>query len=319
MTRHLAVCCIVLAALTLSGSFGGTQTRTIKVVVPYAAGGAPDITARLLGEEIAKSQGVTMVIENRPGAGAIIGTEAVMRAAPDGNTLMMMANAFLINPHLRKVNYDALTSFEAICHLVSVPSFIVVQPGSPYRTLADLFSAARARPGEITLASPGPATTFHIALEMLKRAANVNITYVPYAATPPALNALIGGHVTSVFSDNASLSGQLKAGAVRPIVTTAPSRMENFPDVPTVAESGLKDLELDVWFGLMTPAKTPKATVAELIGWYKAALQADAVKPRLAAHGMTAVGRCGADFTDFLRINYDNMGRIIREAGIKVE
>ena len=200
--RCLIAVCFAIILPALAGHDAWSQAaRTIRIVVPYAPGGAPDIVARLLGDEISRAHGPTVVTENRPGAGAIIGTEAVSRAAPDGNTLLITANAFVINPHLHKVNYDPLTSFEPICHLVSVPAFIVVNATSPYRTLADLLDAARAKPGAVTLASPGPGTTFHIALEMLKRAAGVNITYVPYAATPPALNALLGDHVTSVFSD----------------------------------------------------------------------------------------------------------------------
>jgi tripartite-type tricarboxylate transporter receptor subunit TctC len=319
MVRLAIACCVGIAALVFATDQGLSQSRTIRVVVPYGPGGAPDVLARLLGEEIGKARNVTMVVENRPGAGAIIGTEAVMRAPPDGNTLLIAANAMLANPHLRKVSYDPLTSFEPICHLVSVPALIVVNPASPYKTLGDLLNAARAEPGKVTLASPGPATTFHIALEMLKRTANVNITYVPYPTTPPALTALIGGHVASVFSDYASISGSLKSGNVRAIATTGATRAAVLPDVPTVAESGYKDFELDVWFGIVAPARTPKDAVVELIDWYTAALQADAVRQKLAAQALGPVARCGADFAASLRRQYDDMGRVIRETGIKAE
>jgi tripartite-type tricarboxylate transporter receptor subunit TctC len=319
MIRFAIACCVSAAIAVLASSAGWSQARTIRVVVPYGPGGAPDVLARLLAEEIGKAHGATMVVENRAGAGAIIGTESVARAVPDGNTLLIAANAMIANPHLRKVSYDALTSFEPICHLVSVPPLIVVNAASPYKTLGDLLKAARAEPGKITLASPGPATTFHIALEMLKRAANVNITYVPYPTTPPALTALIGDHVSSVFSDYASISGSLKAGNVRAIATTGAARAAVLPDVPTVAESGYKDFELDVWFGIVAPAKTPKDTVAELIGWYTAALRADTVKQKLAAQALNPVARCGAEFAASLRRQYDDMGRIIRETGIKAE
>jgi len=277
------------------------------------------VLARLMGEQIGKAHGVTVVIENRPGAGAMIGTEAVMRAPADGNTLLIVANAFLTNPHLRKVNYDPTTSFEPICHLVSVPAFIVVGTSSPYHTLGDLFAAARANPGKITLASPGPATTFHIALEMLKRTAKVNITYVPYPTTPPALNALIGGHVDSVFSDYASISGQLKAGAVRPIAVSSTARVASMADVPTVAESGFQDYESDVWFGVAAPANTPKQVNAELIDWFSAALRADDVRSKLMGQGLNPVGRCGTEFAAYIRTNFDRIGQTIREANIKAE
>jgi tripartite-type tricarboxylate transporter receptor subunit TctC len=318
MIRLFLACCLGVATLATAGP-GWAQTRTIRVVVPYGPGGAPDVLARLMGEQIGKAHGVTVVIENRPGAGAMIGTEAVMRAPPDGNTLLIVANAFLTNPHLRKVNYNPTTSFEPICHLVSVPAFIVVGASSPYRTLGDLFAAARANPGKITLASPGPATTFHIALEMLKRTAKVNITYVPYPTTPPALNALIGGHVDSVFSDYASLSGQLKAGAVRAIAVSNTTRVTSIPDVPTVVESGFQDYDSDVWFGVAAPAKTPSPAITELIDWFSTALRTEEVRSKLTEQGLNPVGRCGAEFAAYIRTNFDRIGETIRQANIKAE
>jgi tripartite-type tricarboxylate transporter receptor subunit TctC len=315
----IAICCVALLPALAGRDAWPQAARTIRIIVPYAAGGAPDILARLAGDEISRAHGPTVVVENRPGAGSVVGSEAVARSAPDGNTLLITANAFVINPHLHKVNYDPLTSFEPVCHLVSVPTFIVVNAASPYHTLADLLDAARARPGELTLASPGPGTTFHIALEMLKRAANVNITYVPYPATPPALNALLGEHVTSVFSDYASLVQQFKAGKVRALATAARTRVAALPDVPTVAESGFKDYEAETWFGVVAPAHTPKATTDELAGWFSAALQAPEVKPKLALQVLSPSGKCGADFADFLRKQYDDYGRVIAEANIKAE
>jgi tripartite-type tricarboxylate transporter receptor subunit TctC len=317
MIRSVLAC--VIGMLALSAHEAWSQTRTIRIVVPYAPGGSPDTLSRVLAEQIGKAHGVSTVIENRPGAGAIIGTEAVMRAAPDGNTLLVTANAFLTNPHLRKVNYDPTTSFEPICHLVSVPALIVVAASSPYRTLGDLLGAARANPGQLTLASPGPATTFHIAFEMLKRTADVNMTYVPYAGTPPALNALVGGHVVSVFSDYASMAGQLKAGAVRALATAGTARIPALPDVPTVAESGFKDYESEVWFGVVAPAKTPKNLTNELIAWFTAALRADEVKPKLTDQALDPVGRCGDEFAAYIRTQYNTIGRTIREANIKAE
>jgi tripartite-type tricarboxylate transporter receptor subunit TctC len=319
--RWLFAVCIVTLLPALGGDEAWSQqtARTIRVVVPYAPGGAPDILARLLGEEITRAHGPTVVIENRPGAGAVIGTEAVARAAPDGNTLLITAPAFVINPHLHKVGYDPLTSFEPVCHLVSVPGLIVVNAGSPSRTLADLLDAARAKPGEVTLASPGPGTTFHIALEMLKRAAKVDITYVPYPATPPALNALLGGHVTSAFSDYASLKEQLKAGKVRALAAATRTRLEILPEVPTVSEAGVMDLEAETWFGVVAPAHTPKPVADELAGWFAAALQAPELKPKLALQALTPSGKCRADFAAHLRKQYDDYGRVIAEANIKVE
>jgi tripartite-type tricarboxylate transporter receptor subunit TctC len=168
-------------------------TRTVKIVVPFSAGGPTDILARLLVEHIGRVQGLTMFVENRPGAMTAIGTEAVSRAAPDGNSLLITGSAFLSTPLLRTVNYDPLTSFEPICQLVGGASLILVNSASPYRTLADLVDAARAKPGDLTLASFGPAAIEQIAFEMLKRATKVNMTFVPFPGYAPAVNALLGG------------------------------------------------------------------------------------------------------------------------------
>src|SRR5262249_6405726 len=160
------------------------------------------------------------------------------------------------------------TSFEPVCYLVSSPGVFVVNSASPYRTLADLLDAARAKPGALTLASVGPGTAQHIGFEMLKRAANVDLTYVPYAGGAPAINALLGGHVTSVFAEYAPLVGHLKAGALRAIATSARTRIEPLPDLPTVAEAGYGDYEVDLWWGLFAPAKTPSETLSQLSGWF---------------------------------------------------
>jgi tripartite-type tricarboxylate transporter receptor subunit TctC len=321
---HLAagIAALTVASImsaTLSSQQARSQTtRTIKVVVPLPPGGAADVLARILGEQISRTQGLTVLIENRPGAGAVIGTEAVSRAAPDGNTLLVAAPAFVISPHLRKLNYDPLTSFEPICYLTSTPTVIFVNSASPYRTLADLLNAARANPGSLTLATvPGSPT--HIAFEMLKRAAKVDMTFVPYPGGAPAINALLGNHVTSVFLPYAGLEGQLKAGKLRALASASRTRSELLPDVPTVAESGYKGYEIDFWNGVLAPAKTPQETVSQLAGWFTAAMQVPEVKAKLVAQSLYPVGMCGADFGALLRKQYDEFGLIIREANIQAD
>ena len=278
-----------------------------------------DILARVLTEQIGRAQGQTMVVENRPGGGSVIGTETVARAAPDGNTVLMLANSFVINPHLKKLNYDPLTSFEPICYLVRTPNVFAVNTSSPHRTLGDLLSAARVKPGDLTLASVGPATTQHIAIEVFKRAANVSMTYVPFPGDAPAVNALLGEHVGSILATNTAVSGHAQAGKLRVLAVASRSRIESLPDLPTVAESGFKDYEADVWFGLVAPANTPKDMVSQLAGWFSAAMRVPEVKAKLVAQGLLPVGTCGEDFAVHLRRQYDEYGRVIREASIKAE
>jgi tripartite-type tricarboxylate transporter receptor subunit TctC len=317
-----ALSAAVMAAglLTVSGHGGWSQTpKTIKIVVPFAPGGGADTLARLLAEQIGRSQGPTMLIENRAGAGTLIGTEAVSRAAPDGNTLLINTSDFMIRPHIRKVNFDPLTSFEPICYLVSVPLVIAVNSASPFETLADLLSAARAKPGYFTLAATGPETVTQIGVEMLKRAAKVDMIFVPYSGGGPLVNALLGEHVTSVLTSYTSSAEQLKAGKLRALATATRTRIEPLPDVPTIAESGYENYEVDYWAGVLAPAKTPKETISQLTGWFSAAVQAPEVKAKLAVQGLFPAVSCGVDFTAFVRKQNDDFGRVIREANIKAE
>jgi tripartite-type tricarboxylate transporter receptor subunit TctC len=316
---HLATALAVLSLALADQQTWSQATRTIKVVVPTAPGGVNDILARLVGEEIRRTHGATVVIDNRPGAGAAIGTEMVARAAPDGRTLLFEANPFIINPQLRKVNYDPLTRFEPICELARAPTLIVVSAASPYRKLADLLDAARAKPGTLTMASIGPGSPFHLGFEKLKQMAKVDMTFVPYPGNAPAVNALLGEHVTMMFGTYANVAEYLKTGKLRAIAATTPKRIEELPDMPTVAESGFPDYEVSAWFGSFAPARTPKETVSELAGWIKAAIAAPEVKPKLVVQGLYPSELCGADFATYLRNQFDDLGRIIREANIKAE
>jgi len=185
--------------------------------------------------------------------------------------------------------------------------------------LADLLNAARVQPGELTLATVGPATGPHIAFERLKRVANINMTFVPYAGTAPSVNALLGGHVTAAIADYRDVIAQMKAGKLRALATASRTRLEPVPDVPTVAESGYKDYEAEGWFGMVAPAKTPRETVSQFAGWLIAALQAPEINRKLVDLGLFPVGMCGVDFGAHLRKQYEEYGRIIREANIKAE
>jgi tripartite-type tricarboxylate transporter receptor subunit TctC len=306
--------------LTLSDQSAWSQTtRTIRIVVPFPPGGSADILARLLGEQINKANGPTVVIENRPGGGASIAYEAVARASPDGNTLVINANSLVINPHLRKVNYDPLTSFEPVCYLLSSPNLIVVNGSSPYRTLNDYIAAAQAKPGELAFATVGPATTQHIGFEQFRRLAGINVTYVPYQGGAPAITALLGGHVSAVLANYSEAAEHLNTGALCALVSLSRERIAPLPDVPSTTEAGLKDYDVEVWFGVLAPAKTPKDVVAQLATWFKAAMQAPDVKPKLAKLGLYPVGTCLDDFAAHIRKQYDEYSGIIHEANIKTE
>jgi tripartite-type tricarboxylate transporter receptor subunit TctC len=294
----IAAALVVFASLAPGWTPGAVaQQKTVKIVVPYTPGSGPDIISRLLGEQVGRAGGPTVLVENRPGAGTVIGTEAAARAEPDGTTVLLVANSYVINPALRKVNYT-LASFEPLCNLAATPMILVVQGTSPWKTVQDLVADAKAQPGKITFASGG-------------------INYVPYGGTAPSINALMGGHVQAVWADYPTVVSQLGGGTLRGLVTTSPKRVPNLPDVPTLTETGIAKYEAEIFYGLVAPAKTPGAEVRQLAEWFSAALKAPEVQPKLAQQGLFPVNSCGAPFGEFLRAITADYERVIQEAGIK--
>ena len=322
LVGHLAAGAAVLGILSVAPALHEAQAqsgRTVRAIVPTPPAGVNDLLARLMADYLGKTHGLSMVVENRAGAAEVIGTEAVARAAPDGNTILFGSSQVVINPQLRKVNYHPLESFEPVCLMVEAPLVISVQSSSPYRTLHDLLDAARTKPGSITMGSLGPGTPFDIGLAMLKNAAKVDITFVPFNGNGPSINALLGGHVTSAYNSYSSVNSQLKAGLLRPLAVSSKTRIPPLPEVPTVIESGVKDYEVAPWFGVYAPAKTPKEIVTQYADWLSAALKAPEVKDKLAVQELYPMGLCGADFAAFLRKQQEDYGRAIKETNFKVE
>jgi tripartite-type tricarboxylate transporter receptor subunit TctC len=318
--QFLRLAAAALAFSILYAQDAPSQTnKTFKFIIPVPPGGAVDFLARLLAEQISRSQGLTIVIESRPGAGGRIATEAVARLAPDGSTFLMTYPSLVIDPHVRKVSYQPLTDFEPICNLVEAPNVIVVNSASSYRSLGELMNAARSRPGDVTMASIGPASNQHIAIEAVKRASNVALTYVPYPGSAPTVNALLGEHVTSLLAAYSNVSEQINAGKLRALAVAAPKRVDVLPDIPTAGEAGYKDFELENWFGVVAPAKTPKDIAAQFAGWFTSAMQLPDIRAKLVAQGLYPVGACGVDFAALLRKQYDDFGRIISEVKLKAE
>jgi tripartite-type tricarboxylate transporter receptor subunit TctC len=259
------------------------------------------------------------VVENRAGANGMIGVEAVSRAAPDGNTLLVTANTYLLDDLLRKPNYDPVASFDPVCFLVQTPAVLVVNAESPYHTLRDLLDAAKAKPGELSLAAVGPGSTLQLGMIALTRKAGVNMIYVPYPGSAPAVTAVLGNHVTSAISGYAVVVEQIKAGKLRALAAATLKRIEPQPELPTLDELGFKGIEVENWFGVVAPAKTPKDKLAELSSWFTAAITAPESKTKLAAQYLYTGGPCGADFGTMIRKSHDNYGEAIREANIKVQ
>lgn len=247
----------LIGALACSAAWSQAG-RTIRLILPFPPGGPADTMARLVAQQIGGAGGPSIVVESHPGAGTEIGTEYVSRAAADGTTLLIISPSFVVLPHVRTLNYDPLTDFVPICELATFPPLIVVNGDAPYHTLADFIDAAHARPGALTYGTIGPATSSQVAFEMLKHAAKLDVTFVPFTGYTPAMQALLAHQVTAAQADLTTLQGQLQTGKLRALATTTATRVPVLPNVPTVSESGYKDVVAEFYGGVVAPAKTPK-------------------------------------------------------------
>ena len=316
----LAALSVVAAGLAaFSGSASPQSGSPLRIIVPFPPGGSADVLARIVGNQIGAADGQTVIVENHPGAGASIAYDLTARAAHDGNTVVIAANSVVINPILRKTNYDAVTSYEPVCNLVTSPLIFVVNSASPYRTIGDLIAAAHAKPGALTLAALGPATTQHIAVEQFKRTTKSDMIFVTFPGGAPAVNALLGQHVDSALVNYSEAVEQIKAGKLRAIATASSKRIKPAPDLPTVAESGYPGYESEVWLGLLAPAKTPASSIAQLSAWFSAATKVPEVQAKLLAVGLYPAVLCGKDFGAFIQSKNEEYKRIIHDANIKVE
>ena len=314
--NRAAVFACILVALTTATAWPQSG-QTIRLILPFPPGGPADAMARLVAEQVGASGGPTMVVESHPGAGTEIGTEYVFRSDPDGNTLGIISNSFVVLPLIRKLNYDPFMDFAPICELASFPPLIVVNGDSPYRTLADLINAAHAQPGVLTLGTIGPATSTQLAFEMLKYKAKANITFVPFTGYTPAIQAVLGNQITAALADYSSLQGELQSGKLRALATAASRRVSSLPNVPTVAEAGYNGVEAEFYVGVAAPAKTPTPKISELIRYFTTALQAPKIKAKFAALGFFSGGQCGADFAAILHKDHEKYGQIVREAHLQ--
>jgi tripartite-type tricarboxylate transporter receptor subunit TctC len=317
--RIAAAALAVMAAGGMASAQSPFPAKPVHIFVPYAAGGGVDILARTLGDVVSKQWGQTVVIENRPGAGGVVASQALAAAAPDGYTLIVVASGHATNPFLYpKIPYDTFKDFTPIALLASSPNVLLVRADSPYRTLGDLIAAARAKPGSLAFAHAGTGTSTHLAGELLKNLGKVDINAIPYKGGALAINDLLGGQIPMSFNNGPESVGQLAAGTVRALAVTTAARAPFLPDVPSIAET-IPGYDTEVWWGLLGPAAMPPDLVAKLSRDFVAALNTEPVKERLGSLGATPIGGSPQQFDEKIHADYKKWGPIIEAAGMKAE
>jgi len=322
MGKWLRMCAVVAAAVLIPGAASAQSpfpSRPVHIFVPYAAGGGVDILARTLGDVVSRQWGQGVVVENRPGAGGVVASQALAAAAPDGYTLIVVASGHATNPFLyEKLPYDTFKAFTPISLLASSPNILLVKADSPFRTVADVIAQARAKPGSLAYGHAGNGTSTHLAGELLKNLARIDINAIPYKGGAPAVNDLLGGQIPMSFNNGPESVGQLAAGSVRALAVTTASRASFLPDVPSMSES-VPGYDTEVWWGLLGPAGMPPDLVEKLSHDFVAALNTDAVKQRLGKLGASPIGSSPQAFDVKIHADYDKWGPIIKAAGMKAE
>jgi len=320
--RLLLAFVVALSSFHVAAQGAATYpNKPIKIVVPFPPGGATDILARAIGVELQKTFNQSVIVENKPGGGGNLGADAVAKSAPDGYTLVMgTVGTHAINMSLySKMPYDAMKDFEPVVLVAGVPNLLVVHPSVAAKNVKELTALAKAMPGKLNVASSGNGTSIHMAAELYKVMAGVDILHVPYKGSSPAVTDLLGGQVQLMFDNMPSALPHAKAGKLRPLAVTSLKRSASFPDVPTMDEEGLKGFDATSWFGLLAPAGTPKDIIAKLNKASVAALATAEMKERLAANGADPVGNSPAEFAAFIKAENEKWAKIVKASGARVD
>jgi tripartite-type tricarboxylate transporter receptor subunit TctC len=316
---HLAAGAAALPAVSRVARAQAYPTRPVRLIVPIAPGGATDILARLIGQWLSERLGQQFVIDNRPGGGSNIGTEAVVRAPPDGYTLLQVSAAHTINATLyQKLNFNFIRDIAPVASIVRLPLVMLVHPSVPAKTVSEFIAYAKANPGKVSMASSGIGTSLHMTGELFKAMAGVNMVHVPYRGGAPALTDLIGGQVQVMFIGPAATIDYSRSGKLRALAVTTAMRSEALPDVPTVSEF-VPGYEASTWFGVGAPRATPAEIVDKLNNEINAGLADPKIKARLADLGGTVLPGTPADFGKLIADETEKWAKVIKSAGIKAE
>lgn len=309
---------LALGVATSSADAQSWPTRPIRLVVPYAPGGATDVLARAVGRKLGEVLGQQVIVDNRAGGGTVIGTEAVFRAEPDGHTVLLAATPIGINPALMaKLPYDTLRDFRGAAFVAFAPLVMVAHPSVPAKSVSELLALARGKPGELTAATPGPGSMGHLTLELLNRQAGIELRHIPYKGAGPALADVIGGQVNFLFDNVGPARAQIAAGRTRAIAVTALTRSGAMPDVPTFHEMGVTGFEATSWFAMFVPAKAPADVVRRLNAEVERLVASAELRELYARDGYEASPMTPQQLDAFLRAQIDKWSKLISAAGIQ--
>ncbi|WP_233204930.1 tripartite tricarboxylate transporter substrate binding protein [Limnohabitans sp. 15K] len=321
-TRQMRMPVVVLSGLLLWASGDSTAqtypTKPVKIVVPSAPGGGTDIIGRLLAKAFSSALGQNFYVENKPGAGNLIGIEAVAHAPADGYTLLFVPSPLVLNPILyKKVNYDPVKDFAPIALAATAPNILVIHPGVKVKNVRDWIDLAKKEPTALNYASAGVGTSPHMSMELFNYMAGIQTLHVPYKGTSPAVTDLLGGQVKGMFSNALTVMPHIQSGKVRPLAVSGAKRLDILPDVPTVMEAGVPNYVSLQWYGLLAPAGTPQAIVQTLNAEMLKALQSKEIKEKLAAEGAEPVGSSPLEFANLIKSDYQKWAGVAKRAGIE--
>lgn len=319
MFRSAAACVlsVLLAALASFACAQNYPVRPIRLVAPFAPGGGTDISARILAEGLGPVLGQTVVVDNRPGAGSTLGTDIVSKAAPDGYTLLLGNISLAFNAALyRHLPFDTVRDFAPISLVTDQPNILVAHPSLPAKSFKEFIALARSQPGKLTYGSAGLGSGTHLAMELLLMSQHIDLVHVPFKGTGPALTAMLGNQISVFFSTYASALPHVKAGRLRAYAVTSLNRTKTLPEVPTVAESGVPGYEYSTWYGLLAPARTPKATLSRLSQATVAVLNQPDMRQKFETQGMDAVPSTSEKFTSYLKSETVKWGKVVVAAKI---
>ena len=322
MIKKPSIWTTLLFALFFAGTVNAQNfpVKPVRIIVPFPAGGSADFFSRLIGQKLSESWGQQVIVDNRPGAATVIGTQFVARSPADGYTLLVMANSFTINSSMRSnLPYDSSKDFAPVTQLVTSSNVIVVHPSVPAKTFAEFLALARAKPGMLNFSAVGPGGTQHIAGELLKSAAKIDMGYVPFAGGAPAVLAVLGGHVGVCIANVQEVATHVEAGKLRALAVTSRERDPAMKNVPTVAESGYPDYAVSTWWGLLAPAGTPADVVAKISAEIGRVLKLPDVSAKLTSQSLYPAPSTPAQFDAHIKSETARYAKIVKEAGIKAD